>query len=97
MTTSITVLVGSLRSGSVNRRLAEAIRDQAPEGVIIELVEGLAALPFYNEAIDTDDVPAVVTALRATVAAAAEALGVAPGDPVRVARPSAFSCAAICR
>ena len=52
MTTSILVLVGSLRAGSVNRRLAEAIRDQAPEGVTVELAEGLDILPFYNEDLD---------------------------------------------
>jgi len=78
MTTSILVLVGSLRAGSVNRRLAEAIRDQAPEGVAIELVDGLDALPFYNEDIDTDDVPAVVTALRDRVAATDRLLVVTP-------------------
>ena len=64
MTTSILVLVGSLRADSVNRRLAEAIRDQAPEGVTVELVEGLDSLPFYNEDLDGDDVPAAVAALR---------------------------------
>ena len=52
MTTSILVLVGSLRAGSVNRRLAEAIRDQAPAGVTVELAEGLDTLPFYNEDLD---------------------------------------------
>ena len=78
MTTSILVLVGSLRAGSVNRRLAEAIRDQAPDGVTVELAEGLDTLPFYNEDIDTDDVPGVVTALRRRVAAADRVLVVTP-------------------
>ena len=58
MTTSILVLVGSLRADSVNRRLAEAIRDQAPAGVTVELAEGLDTLPFYNEDLDGSDVPA---------------------------------------
>ena len=78
MTTSILVLVGSLRAGSVNRRLAEAIRDQAPEGVSIEIADGLEALPFYNEDIDGADVPANVTALRARVAATDRILVVTP-------------------
>ena len=78
MTTSILVLVGSLRAGSVNRRLAEAIRDQAPEGVTIELAEGLESLPFYNEDIDGDDVPAAVAALRGQVAGADRVLVVTP-------------------
>ena len=64
MTTSILVLVGSLRAGSVNRRLAESIRDQAPDGVTVELAEGLDTLPFYNEDLDGDDVPAAAAAFR---------------------------------
>ena len=79
MTTSILVLVGSLRAGSVNRRLAEAIRDQAPEGVAIELVDGLDALPFYNEEIDNDaDIPAAASALRERVGTADRVLAVTP-------------------
>jgi NAD(P)H-dependent FMN reductase len=78
MTTSILVLVGSLRADSVNRRLAEAIRDQAPEGVTIEIAEGLDALPFYNEDVDGSDAPAAATALRQRVAAADRILVVTP-------------------
>ena len=78
MTTSILVLVGSLRAGSVNRRLAEAIRDQAPAGVTIELAEGLDSLPFYNEDLDGSDVPATAAALRDRVAAADRLLVVTP-------------------
>jgi len=78
MTTSILVLVGSLRAGSVNRRLAEAIRDQAPDGVTVELAEGLDALPFYNEDLDGPDVPGNVSALRDRVAAADRLLVVTP-------------------
>ena len=78
MTTSILVLVGSLRAGSVNRRLAEAIRDQAPAGVTVELAEGLDSLPFYNEDLDGADVPATAAALRDRVAAADRLLVVTP-------------------
>jgi len=78
MTTSILVLVGSLRAGSVNRRLAEAIRDQAPDGVTVELAEGLDALPFYNEDLDGPDVPGNVIALRDRVAATDRLLVVTP-------------------
>ncbi len=57
--TRIAVLVGSLRAGSVNRQLAEVLRDQAPAGVTLDLVEGLGSLPFYNEDIDNEaDIPA---------------------------------------
>lgn len=78
MTTHIAVLVGSLRADSVNRRLAEVLRDQSPEGVVLDLVEGLGDLPFYNEELDGDDAPAAVRHLRESVAAADRVLAVTP-------------------
>ena len=39
--TRVAVLVGSLRADSVNRKLAELLRDQAPDGVTLDLVDGL--------------------------------------------------------
>ncbi|WP_372733974.1 NAD(P)H-dependent oxidoreductase [Nocardioides sp.] len=78
MTTTILTLVGSLRAGSVNRHLAEMIREQAPRGVHIEIATGLDALPFYNEDLDEDDVPAQVREFRARVAAADRLLVVTP-------------------
>jgi NAD(P)H-dependent FMN reductase len=78
MTTSILVLVGSLRAGSVNRRLAEAIRDRSSDDVTVELAEGLETLPFYNEDLDGPDVPAAAAALRERVAAADRILVVTP-------------------
>ncbi|WP_149184630.1 NADPH-dependent FMN reductase [Streptomyces sp. TRM49041] len=66
MSARILALVGSLRAGSHNRQLAEAAVGLAPEGVTVELYEGLADVPFYNEDIDTPtDVPEVATRLRA--------------------------------
>ena len=53
-TTRIVALVGSLRADSLNRRIAEALRDQAPDGVVVEIADGLHELPFYNEDIDTE-------------------------------------------
>ena len=61
--TRVAVLVGSLRADSVNRKLAELLRDQAPEGVTLDLVDGLGQLPFYNEDIDGADVPAGAAAV----------------------------------
>ncbi|GAB3252426.1 NADPH-dependent FMN reductase [Nocardioides dilutus] len=78
MTTSILVLVGSLRAGSVNRRLAETIRDHAPAGVTVELADGLDALPFYNEDLDGPDLPPAAAALRERVAGADRLLVVTP-------------------
>jgi NAD(P)H-dependent FMN reductase len=75
----VAVLVGSLRADSVNRKLAELLRDQAPADVTLDLVDGLAELPFYNEDIDTvDGVPATAAALRARVATADRVLAVTP-------------------
>ena len=74
----VAVLLGSLRQASVNRRLAELLRDQAPAGVEVEIVEGLGDLPFYNEEVDTADAPAAVQRLRSAVAAADRVLAVTP-------------------
>ncbi|MEU2670320.1 NAD(P)H-dependent oxidoreductase [Streptomyces sp. NPDC007164] len=65
MSVRILALVGSLRAGSHNRQLAEAAAKHAPSGVEIELFEGLAEVPFYNEDIDVEgSVPAAAARLR---------------------------------
>src|SRR4051794_22343110 len=77
--TRIIVLVGSLRADSLNRRLAESLRDDAPEGVVIEIADGLEHLPFYNEDIDNaTDIPAAAARLREQVASADRVLAVTP-------------------
>ena len=76
--TTVAVLVGSLRTDSVNRRIAERLRESAPVDVTVEIVEGLGELPFYNEEIDGDFAPASVQALRERVAAADRVLAVTP-------------------
>ena len=77
--TRVAVLVGSLRADSVNRKLAELLRDQAPAGVTLDLVDGLGELPFYNEDLDTAaDVPAAAAALRERVGSADRVLAVTP-------------------
>ncbi|MBV2357130.1 NAD(P)H-dependent oxidoreductase [Streptomyces sp. J2-1] len=71
MTVRIVALVGSLRAGSTNRQLAEAAVKLAPEGAEIEIFEGLADIPFYNEDIDVEgNVPAPAAKLRAAANAA---------------------------
>lgn len=75
---TILTLVGSLRAASVNRQLAELARELAPEGVTLNIYEGLAELPFYNEDLDTDPPPAAVAALRKAAADADAALVVTP-------------------
>ena len=62
----------------MNRRIAETLREQAPEGVEVQIVDGLGSLPFYNEDVDGDDVPASAAQLRAAVAGADRVLAVTP-------------------
>jgi NAD(P)H-dependent FMN reductase len=79
MTTTIAVLVGSLRTDSVNRRIAQLLRDQAPEGVTVDIVDGLGEVPFYNEDIDNPSaIPASAARLRERVGAADRVLAVTP-------------------
>ena len=77
-TTRVAVLLGSFRADSLNRRIAEHLRANAPEGVVLDVVEGLEAVPFYNEELDGPDVPAAAVALREAVAAADRVLAVTP-------------------
>lgn len=75
---TILTLVGSLRAASLNRKLAEAATEAAPDGVRLVIYEGLDGLPFYNEDLDTAVPPAQVAALRAAAEAADAALVVTP-------------------
>ncbi|AIY18336.1 NADPH-dependent FMN reductase [Pimelobacter simplex] len=77
-TTRVAVLVGSLRADSLNRKLAEILRDEAPAGVTLDIIEGLDQVPFYNEDIDGDDAPATAVALRERVQGADRVLAVTP-------------------
>jgi NAD(P)H-dependent FMN reductase len=79
----VLALVGSLRGGSINRKIAELAAAVAPDGVTVTVFEGLAELPFYNEDIDEAMNPeaqalAPVAALRAAAADADAALVVTP-------------------
>ena len=77
--TRVVVLLGSLRAASLNRRIAETLREQAPAGTVVEIAPGLGDLPFYNEELDTDDhVPAEAARLREQVAGADRVLAITP-------------------
>ncbi|MFI6873729.1 NAD(P)H-dependent oxidoreductase [Streptomyces sp. NPDC050400] len=79
MSVRILALVGSLRAGSTNRQLAEAAVKLAPEGAEVDLFEGLADIPFYNEDIDVEgSVPATAAKLRAAAQGADAFLLVTP-------------------
>jgi chromate reductase, NAD(P)H dehydrogenase (quinone) len=49
----ILAVSGSLREGSYNTSLLRAALEAAPEGVELELWEGLGELPFYDEDLET--------------------------------------------
>lgn len=68
-------LCGSLRRGSYNRRLLEAAAAELPPGVTLEVFEGLAEVPPYN---DDDVAPDVVRALRAAITEAGAVLVATP-------------------
>ena len=74
----VLVLVGSLRTASVNRQLAELAVESPPQGATLNLFDRLGELPFYNEDIDTDDVAEPVVALRAAAAEADATLVITP-------------------
>ncbi len=55
---------GSLRRSSHNTQLLRAAVEAAPEGVEVELWEGLGELPLYDQDLDTDEQPEAVRRLR---------------------------------
>ena len=76
--TRVAVLVGSLRPESLNRKIAELLRDQAPDGVVLDLIDDLSLLPFYEESLDATATPAAAVSLRERVGAADAVLAVTP-------------------
>lgn len=79
MTTTILILVGSLRQGSINARLAEVVLAHAPDSVRATTFDSLCEIPFYNEDIDNDvDRPNVADELRAAASGADAILLVSP-------------------
>ncbi|MDF0529719.1 NAD(P)H-dependent oxidoreductase [Tsukamurella sp. 8F] len=77
-TKKVLAVVGSLRRESLNRELALAAQQAAPEGVEVVLAEGIADVPFYNEDIDGEGAPAAAADLRRQIADADAVLFVAP-------------------
>ena len=53
----IAVIVGSLREGSFNRKLANDAIKMQPDTFDMEIVE-IGNLPHYNEDLDNDNPPA---------------------------------------
>lgn len=65
----ILAVSGSLREDSFNTSLLRAALEAAPDGVELELWEGIGELPFYDQDLE-EDVPASVRRLREDWAAA---------------------------
>ncbi len=70
MVIRILAISGSLRAGSVNSAIVQAAGRLAPEGVEIDVYDGLADLPHFNPDLDHEPVAAAVTALRERAQAA---------------------------
>jgi len=70
-TIDVLAISGSLRADSHNTALLRAARTVAPDGVSIDLYDGLRDIPPYDLDLDTPDLrPAPVAQLRARIAAA---------------------------
>ncbi|OLU29562.1 ACP phosphodiesterase [Pseudomonas sp. PA15(2017)] len=76
-TYNVAVLVGSLRKASINRKLALALADLAPQHLKLSIVE-IGDLPLYNEDIDVDPAPAAYTTFRNALKGADAVLFVTP-------------------
>ncbi|MGA9870807.1 MAG: NAD(P)H-dependent oxidoreductase [Rhodococcus sp. (in: high G+C Gram-positive bacteria)] len=75
----VLVLVGSLRTESVNKQIAETAASLTPEGATAVVYGSLGDVPFYNEDIDVDGlVPAAALDLRAAAEKATAFLLVTP-------------------
>jgi chromate reductase len=74
------VIAGSLRAHSFNSALARAAADLAPAGWAVDLYEGLALLPPYDQDLDETDTapPAAVDDLRERIESADAILVVTP-------------------
>jgi chromate reductase len=66
----VLAISGSLRAASHNTALLRAAAELAPDGVEVELFDGLDRLPPYNEDHDTDVPPSEVSRVRAEIAGA---------------------------
>lgn len=74
-TTKIAVLIGSLRSGSINLRLARAMEKLAPEDVSVEFAD--LNLPLFNQDLE-NDLPAAVAKLKTLISQSQGVLFVTP-------------------
>jgi chromate reductase len=76
-TRDVAVLVGSLRKGSYNRMMARALIELAAPALSLEIVE-IGDLPFYDQDLDGDAIPAPWQRFRDRIRAADAVLFVTP-------------------
>ena len=67
-TITIAGIPGSLRRESFNRRLLEAAAHELAAGVELEIWDGLAGVPPFNQDAETGPVPLAVAELRTLIA-----------------------------
>lgn len=72
----VAVIVGSLRKGSINRMVANALKEQSPDGLKLSIVE-IEDLPLYNQDLD-DNPPAAWKTFRERIKAADSVLFITP-------------------
>ncbi|MDT4928079.1 MAG: hypothetical protein QOF92_946 [Pseudonocardiales bacterium] len=60
---NVLVLVG-LHASPVSRALSRLTIESSPDGVMVNVFDDLAHLPRYREALETDETPEAVVALR---------------------------------
>ncbi|TCL69598.1 NADPH-dependent FMN reductase [Rhizobium sp. BK251] len=67
---SLYALCGSQRRASTSRRLLQALRDHAPDGITIEACDLIGHLPIFNPDDEGERTPAIVVALAQKIGAA---------------------------
>jgi NAD(P)H-dependent FMN reductase len=66
----ILALCGSLRSASSNLTVLQCLGHLVPDGVTVELFDGIGALPLFNPDLDAEPLPEAVSALRQAIGTA---------------------------
>ena len=60
-------LCGSLRTGSLNRRLLEVARGHLPDGATLDISDHVAALPLFDEDLEVEPLPDAVQRFHAAI------------------------------
>jgi NAD(P)H-dependent FMN reductase len=66
----ILAIAGSIRAASSNAALVRAIAALAPDGITVDVYDGLGRLPHFSPDIDGDEPPVSVADLRARIQSA---------------------------